>query len=113
MDEKEEKLIAVFDEVKSILESDEYDENLRQVLHASNPGYLEIIEKRKKDIIKSDHGILIAGKCSIVRSYLCCLPFSRTLYSLYENDNTLLSAPFLFISKKYFNMSAFLLNTLY
>lgn len=60
--DKEEKVIALFDDTKSILESDEYDEGLRQGLRASNPDYLEQIDKRKKDILKSDHGIVIVGK---------------------------------------------------
>ncbi|XP_062574913.1 uncharacterized protein LOC134236785, partial [Saccostrea cucullata] len=56
----EEELSILFDELKFILENDAYDESLRKSLQESYPEYLKMIEKRKNDLLKDDHGIVVA-----------------------------------------------------
>lgn len=45
----------------TVLKSDEYLEDLRFELEHSNPNYLIVLQKRIKDMEKSDHGIVVAG----------------------------------------------------
>lgn len=52
----------MYQEVESVLKSDEYLEDLRLELDHSNPNYLTVLEKRIKDMETSDHGIVVAGK---------------------------------------------------
>lgn len=56
----------MYRELESILKSDEYLEDLRFELEHSNPNYLTVLEKRIKDMEKSDHGIVVAGKWDFV-----------------------------------------------
>lgn len=58
----ERKLVAMFDDLMLILESEDFDKSLRDCLERAAPKYMTSISKRKKDILKSDHGIVIAGK---------------------------------------------------
>lgn len=62
-----EKVISMYRELESILKSDEYLEDLRFELEHYNPNYLTILEKRIKDMEKSDHGIVVAGKWDFVK----------------------------------------------
>lgn len=55
------RVIAMFDDLESILKSDTFMENLRIELRHSNPDYLAHLRKKKKDMEKLDHGIVIAG----------------------------------------------------
>ncbi|XP_062575962.1 uncharacterized protein in xynA 3'region-like [Saccostrea cucullata] len=63
-------VVSMFDDLLKIIESDEYDSHLRQCLEKASPGYLIHIAKRKKDILKSDHGIVIAVETSAGKSTL-------------------------------------------
>lgn len=56
-----EKVISMYRNLESILKSDEYFEDLRFELDHSNPNYLTVLQKRIKDMEKSDHGIVVAG----------------------------------------------------
>lgn len=58
----------MYREVQSVLKSDEYLEDLRLELDHSNPNYLTVLEKRIKDLEKSDHGIVVAGKWVMLKS---------------------------------------------
>lgn len=51
----------MYQDLEGFVKSDEFDEDLRKELQQLHPMYLEVLEKRKKDIRKSDHGIVIAG----------------------------------------------------
>lgn len=67
-DEREEikqKVISIYQDLKTFLKSDEYTEDLKNELQQSYPDYLEVLEKRIGDMEKSDHGIVIAGKVEI------------------------------------------------
>ncbi|XP_062611965.1 uncharacterized protein LOC134273763 [Saccostrea cucullata] len=64
------RLIFLFDDLKNIIESEEYDTNLRQCLEKASPDYITSIAKRKKDILKEDHGIVVAGETSAGKSTL-------------------------------------------
>lgn len=54
-------VIDMYQDLEGFVKSDEFDEDLRKELQQLHPMYLEVLEKRKKDIRKSDHGIVIAG----------------------------------------------------
>ncbi|XP_062575658.1 uncharacterized protein in xynA 3'region-like [Saccostrea cucullata] len=84
----EEKLIILFDELQLILESDEYDDSLRKSLQESNPGYLEKIEKRKKDLFKEDHGILVAGETSSGKSTLINKILQKRIFKAKLKEST-------------------------
>ncbi|XP_056002441.1 transmembrane GTPase Marf-like [Ostrea edulis] len=66
----ERKLVAMFDDLMLILESEDFDKSLRDCLEKAAPKYMTFISKRKKDILKSDHGIVIAGETSAGKSTL-------------------------------------------
>lgn len=51
----------MYENLKIFLTSDDFGEDLRNELQESNPNYLEVLEKRIKDMEKCDHGIVIAG----------------------------------------------------
>lgn len=56
-----EKVISMYRSLATVLKSDEYLEDLRFELEHSNPNYLIVLQKRIKDMEKSDHGIVVAG----------------------------------------------------
>lgn len=56
-----EKVISMYRTLATVLKSDEYLEDLRFELEHSNPNYLIVLQKRIKDMEKSDHGIVVAG----------------------------------------------------
>ncbi|XP_062599161.1 uncharacterized protein in xynA 3'region-like [Saccostrea cucullata] len=60
----------MFDDLMEIIESEEYDTNLRQCLEKASPDYKTSIAKRQKDILRSDHGIVVAGETSAGKSTL-------------------------------------------
>lgn len=51
----------MYEDLEKILKSDMFMESLRIELNQSNPDYLTHLRQRKKDMEKSDHGIVIAG----------------------------------------------------
>lgn len=55
------KVIQIYNEIERFLKSDAYGKDLKIELEKSNPGFIENIQKRKKDMNESDHGIVIAG----------------------------------------------------
>lgn len=57
----------MYRKLENILRSDEFSDDLGFELEHSNPNYLTILEKRIKDMEKSDHGIVVAGKCDFVK----------------------------------------------
>ena len=57
-----EDIITLYENLEKVLRSKNYDENLRQELQKSNPDYLKVLGKRKADMEKPDHSIVIAGK---------------------------------------------------
>lgn len=59
------KLISIYRDLEKFLLSDVYTEDLQNELQQSNPDYLKVLEKRIRDMEKSDHGIVIAGKVMI------------------------------------------------
>ncbi|XP_061180762.1 uncharacterized protein LOC133189405 [Saccostrea echinata] len=85
---QEEKLIILLDELEMILESDEYDDSLRKSLRESNPGYLKIIEKRRKDLLKEDHGIVVAGETSAGKSTLINKILQKRIFKAKLREST-------------------------
>lgn len=55
-------MISIYRDLQKFLQSDVYTKELQNELQQSNPDYLTVLEKRIKDMEKSDHGIVIAGK---------------------------------------------------
>lgn len=56
------KTIAIFQNLATLLDSDDYNEDLRKELRKSNPNYLIVLTNRIKDLQKSDHGLVVSGK---------------------------------------------------
>lgn len=56
------KLISIYRDLQKFLQSEVYTKELQNELQQSNPDYLKVLEKRIRDMEKSDHGIVIAGK---------------------------------------------------
>lgn len=54
------KTIAVFQKLATILQSDDYNKDLRRELQKSNPNYPIVLTKRIKDLQKSDHGLVVS-----------------------------------------------------
>lgn len=51
----------MYQEFEQFLKSAQFDDDLKKVLTKSNPQYLQTLEKRRRDMERSDHGIVIAG----------------------------------------------------
>lgn len=47
--------------LEDFLKSQEYGKDLKTELEKSNPGFINSIQKRIRDMNESDHGIVIAG----------------------------------------------------
>lgn len=60
------KTIAIFQNLATLLESDDYNEDLRKELRKSNPNYLIVLTNRIKDLQKSDHGLVVSGKYNCI-----------------------------------------------
>ncbi|XP_062595929.1 uncharacterized protein in xynA 3'region-like, partial [Saccostrea cucullata] len=84
----EEELSVLFDELKFILENDAYDESQRKSLRESYPEYLKIIEKRKNDLLKDDHGIVIAGEPSAGKSTLTNKLLQKRIFKCRKREST-------------------------
>lgn len=56
--------------MQKFLQSEVYTKELQNELQQSNPDYLKVLEKRIRDMEKSDHGIVIAGETSAGKSTL-------------------------------------------
>lgn len=75
-----EKVISMYRKLEIILKSDEYLEDLRFELDHSNPNYLTVLQKRIKDMEKSDHGIVVAGETSAGKTTLINKLLNRRLF---------------------------------
>lgn len=69
------QVIALYEELEQFLKSKDFEEDLRQVLAKAYPNFLNVLEKRRKDMDKTDHAIVIAGmvifiKCKMSKSIL-------------------------------------------
>lgn len=52
----------MYQNLETYLKKEEYGNDLRGELTTLYPDYLNILEKRRKDIKISDHGIVVAGR---------------------------------------------------
>ena len=55
----------MYQRLEDFLESEEFEDDFKKLLEISNPNYLKLLEKRKIDIERSDHGIVIAGMSQV------------------------------------------------
>lgn len=53
--------ISIYEAIEMFVESDEYSDDLRKELESSIPKYRTLFSKWRKDLEKTDHGIVIAG----------------------------------------------------
>lgn len=51
----------MYEKLEKFLNSDKYTEDLRNELQQSNPDYLTVLKKRRLDMGKTDHGIVVSG----------------------------------------------------
>lgn len=58
--------IAVYHDLGTLLESNDYNEDLRKELQKSNPDYIIGLNKRRTDLQNSDHGIVITGIACVI-----------------------------------------------
>lgn len=79
-----EKVINLYENLKRLLNSENFGEDLRSELHKLQPNYLEVLDKRMRDMEKVDHGIVIAGKAfAIVIGKKQCLISSANVHVYY------------------------------
>ncbi|XP_062599080.1 uncharacterized protein LOC134260545 [Saccostrea cucullata] len=64
------RLTSILTKIHGLLEMKEYDEGLRDELSKKIPNYMDILENRKKDIIKKDSSIVITGETSAGKTTL-------------------------------------------
>lgn len=63
--EMKRKMIFMYKKLETFLKKEDFKEDFRTKLEKSNKDYLEILDKRRKDIEKTDDGIIITGEtCS-------------------------------------------------
>lgn len=55
------KMIFMYKKLETFLKKEDFKEDFRTKLEKSNKDYLEILDKRRKDIEKTDDGIIITG----------------------------------------------------
>lgn len=55
------KVIAIYQELETLLKSDDYNEDLRKELRKSNPDYPNVLTKGLRDLQKSAHGLVVSG----------------------------------------------------
>lgn len=55
------KVLSLYQDLETFLESDEYIDDLQNELQVTNQGYLTVIRKWRKDFEKSEHGIVVGG----------------------------------------------------
>lgn len=91
MDEIKGRIISMFKDIELFLNSEEYSVDLRHELNALNPDYLVHLEKRRKDMEKSDHGIVIAGETSAGKSTLINKLLGKRIFkgSIFESTSTI------------------------
>ena len=72
--ELKDKVIHIFLKFEAFLKSDSFEEGLKNELEKCHPDYMKMLRKRRNDMEKSDHGIVIAGTCMNI----CC--FIKTFH---------------------------------
>lgn len=60
-----EDVIVLYQDLMQFVQDDEFDKNIRKELEKAFPNSIRLLEMRKKDMKKTDHGIVIAGKMSL------------------------------------------------
>ena len=56
-----EQVIDLYKNLEQFLRREDFDEDIKKILQKSHPKYLEVLEKRRNDMQRSDHAIVIAG----------------------------------------------------
>lgn len=56
------KTIEVYQDLETLLGSNDFNEDLRKELQKSNPDYPKVISNRIRDLQKADHGLVVSGK---------------------------------------------------
>ena len=51
----------MYQRLEDFLESKDFEDDFKKLLEISYPNYLKLMEKKRTDIARSDHGIVIAG----------------------------------------------------
>lgn len=64
------KAISIYEAIEMFVRSDEYSDDLRKELESSIPKYRTLFNKWRKDLEKTDHGIVVAGKTVICSTYM-------------------------------------------
>lgn len=64
------KTIEVYQDLETLLGSNDFNEDLRKELQKSNPDYPKVISNRIRDLQKADHGLVVSGETSAGKSTL-------------------------------------------
>lgn len=75
-----EQVIALFKELEQFLKSKDFEEDLRQVLEKAYPNYLKVLEKRRKDMDKTDNAVVIAGMVIFIKRKMSKSIFAVVLF---------------------------------
>nr|XP_022288226.1 uncharacterized protein LOC111100543 isoform X2 [Crassostrea virginica] len=85
---RKEEVIAMYQRLEDFLESEEFEDDFKKLLEKSNPNYLKILEKRRKDIERSDHGIVIAGETNAGKSTLINKILEKRIFKGRNSEST-------------------------
>lgn len=79
------KLRVIFELVEQLLNNKEFDKDFQEELSAAHPNYMNVLQSYKRDLLRNDCGIIIAGML-LYKGIHCFQNF--TIYFL---DNILLT----------------------
>lgn len=52
---------ALYEDLEKFVNCEDFEEDLKEVLQEAYPNYLNVLEKRRRDMDKTDHAVVIAG----------------------------------------------------
>lgn len=82
------KVLSLYQDLETFLESDEYIEDLQNELQVTNPDYFTVIRKWRKDFEKSEHGIVVAGETSAGKTTLINKMIRMKLFQRHNIEST-------------------------
>ena len=63
LDSTVQEVINSYEDLEILLNKPEFVEELKRDIEKSYPNYMQMLEKRRKDMEKNDHGVVFAGLC--------------------------------------------------
>lgn len=72
--------ISIYEAIEKFVRRDEYSDDLRKELKSSFPQYCTLFSNWRKDLEKTDHGIVVAGKKIMCAIYMINLMINPNIY---------------------------------